>query len=68
MNILVKTIDSYTNVKIWDITEDKAIVQLFTKDKKYKRATCKIKEYKHKRYITCKGRRYYIGDFTPYTI
>ena len=63
MTLLVKTIDNTTNIKIWSVTNDTAVVQEFKNGGKSKKATSKIKEYNGKPYITCKGHRHYITDF-----
>jgi hypothetical protein len=63
MKLLVKLIDSYTNIKIWNVTEATCVVQEFKNGDKSKKATAKIKYYNDRPYITCKGHRYYLEEF-----
>lgn len=63
MKLLVKTITTTQNIKIWSKSQDTCIVQEYKDGEKSKKATSKIKEYNGKPYITCKGHRHYLEDF-----
>lgn len=63
MKLLVKLIDSCSNIKIWNVTETTCVVQEFKNGDKSKKATAKIKYYNDRPYITCKGHRYYLEEF-----
>lgn len=68
MTIYVYVVDNTTNIKIWDKTDDACIVQEFKNGDKSKKATAKIKTYNGRRYIMCKGHRYYLDRFAKIEI
>ena len=63
MTIYTFPLNSTSNIKLWSIQGETAIVQYCSPEKKSRKTTCKIKEYNGKKYVTCLGHRYYLDKF-----
>lgn len=57
-------LDTNKFIKLSNVTQNEALVQMQSPDCKSRKSKCKIKEYNGKKYITCLGHRYYLDKFT----
>lgn len=63
MTIYTFPLSDTTSIKLYNVTDDMAMVQYYSPDKKSRKSACKIKEYKGKKYVNCLGHRYYLEKF-----
>lgn len=63
MTIYIYSLSPTNSIKLWELKDDTAVVQYCSAEKKSRKATCKIKEYNGKKYVTCLEHRYYLDKF-----
>lgn len=63
MTIYTLPLSDTASIKLYDLTQDTAVVQYYSPEKKSRKSWCKVKEYNGKKYITCLGHRYYLEKF-----
>lgn len=63
MTIYTFPLSETASIKLWNVTNDKAVVQYYSPEKRSRKAVSTIKEYKGRKYIKCLGRMYYLDKF-----
>lgn len=63
MTIYTFPLSPTASIKLWGVTEDTAVVQYYSPEKRSRKSVSKVKEYNGRKYITCLGHRYYLDKF-----